>query len=112
MKIPAHEAIVPRDKLTRYLLVRRVEDDKSRYLEKAGFTQDNPDDLEEALHKLLVDNEAVEEQSNIYGQYYRVEGELIGTSDITLPVVTIWIVKAADEIQKYHFVTLFPGKGR
>jgi hypothetical protein len=112
MKIPAHEAIVPRDKLTHYLLIRRVEDDKSRYLERAGFTRDNPGDLEEALYKLLVDNEAVKEQGNIYGQYYRVEGELVGTNDVALPVVTIWIVKAADEAQKYHFVTLFPGKGR
>ncbi len=92
--------------------MHRIEDDKSRYLEKAGFTQDNPDDLEEAIYRLLASYDAVEDQSSIYGSYYRVEGELVGIGDVTLPVVTIWIVKAADEKQKYRFVTLFPGKGR
>ena len=44
MHIPV-EAVIPEEKLTRYLLLHREYDDKSRYLAQAGFTQDNPADL-------------------------------------------------------------------
>ncbi len=37
MKIPA-DAIIPEEKFTRYLLVKRDFDDKSQYLKKAGYT--------------------------------------------------------------------------
>ena len=40
MKIPS-DAVIPRDKLTKYLLVFQPENDKSQFLAQAGFTQDN-----------------------------------------------------------------------
>lgn len=43
MRIPA-DAIIPEDKLTRYLLVPREYDDKSRFLSQAEFTLANPGD--------------------------------------------------------------------
>ena len=36
------EIIIPEAKLTQYLLVPRQEDDKSKFLAQAGFTQANP----------------------------------------------------------------------
>jgi hypothetical protein len=42
MKIPA-DATIPDSKLTRYLLVSREQDDKSKFLAQAGFTLTNPD---------------------------------------------------------------------
>jgi hypothetical protein len=36
-------AIIPEEKITRYLLVPRIKDDKSKFLAQAGFTQDNPE---------------------------------------------------------------------
>jgi len=110
MKIPAQEGVIPRDKLTRYLLAHRVEDDKSLWLAQAGFTQDNPDDLESAIRDMLERCEAVPDRSNIYGEYYRVEGDLVGADGLALYAVSIWIVKAADPEGKYRFVTLKPGR--
>ena len=45
MKIPS-DAIIPVAKLTRYLLVERTRDDKSKFLAQAGFTPDNHEALD------------------------------------------------------------------
>lgn len=108
MKIPA-DAIIPRGKLTRYLLVWREEDDKSKFLALAGFTSDNPGDLETAIRQHIATNEAVLHRSNEYGDFYRVEGGLNGVNGRILGVVTIWVVKSSVD-DKFRFVTLKPGK--
>lgn len=109
MRIPADEALIPRDKLTQYLLVPRIEDDKSKFLVQAGFELDNPDILEQAICELLRVNDAVQDRTNEYGVYYRVTGDLIGTNGRILKVVTIWIVKVNSD-GKFSFVTLKPSK--
>jgi hypothetical protein len=110
MKIPAHEAVIPADKLVDYLLVHRPEDDKSQFLARGGFTRDNPDDLEAAIRHLLETAEAVFDRSNIYGDYFRVEGDLLGVNGRTLSAITVWIIKAAAADGSYRFVTLKPGR--
>lgn len=101
------DIIIPSEKLTEYLLVPRVRNDKSKFLSQAGFTTENPAILEQAIRDLIIRNDAVQERENIYGTFYRVSGELVGPSDI-LSVVTIWIVRAGDG--KFKFVTLKPDK--
>lgn len=80
MKIPA-DAIIPPPKLTRYLLISREQDDKSKFLAQAGFTQDNPQQLEAAIRQLADTVEAVED----------VEGELIGVNETNLSAIAIWL---------------------
>lgn len=63
MKIPEN-AVIPKEKLTKYLLISRIKDDKSKFLEQAGFIQDNPDDLLKAIRQLAVTNEAREDNIN------------------------------------------------
>ena len=53
MKIPDN-AVIPEEKLTRYLLVPRLKDDKAKYLAQAGFTQANPEDLLTAVRQLIA----------------------------------------------------------
>ena len=101
------DIVIPSEKLTEYLLVPRVRNDKSKFLAQAGFTTENPAILEQAIRDLIVRNDAVQERESRYGILYRVSGELVGPSDI-LSVVTIWIVLAGDE--KFRFVTLKPDK--
>jgi len=108
MKIPP-DAIIPASKLTRYLLVWRDEDDKSKFLAQAGFTLGNPQDLEAAIRLLIETNEAVEDGVNDFGNFYRVEGDLVGVNGRILGVITIWIVKTAVD-NKFRFVTLKPGR--
>lgn len=97
--------IIPDAKLTQYLLVPRQEDDKSKFLAQAGFTQDNPDELKQAILTLIQTYDAISDRQDKYGTYYRVEGDLVG-SDRALAVVTVWIERAEDG--NIQFVTLKP----
>jgi hypothetical protein len=97
--------VIRDDKLTNYLLVPRSEDDKSKFLAQAGFTSDNPEQLKQAILKLIQTHDAVSDRQNNYGTYYRVEGPLVGPTG-TLAVVTVWIELAIDGI--IQFVTLKP----
>jgi hypothetical protein len=108
VKIPS-DAVIPEEKLTRYLLVPRDEDDKSKFLALAGFTQANPEELEAAIRQLAENSEAVENGMNQYGDFYRVEGDLTGPNRRALAVVLIWLQWHQDAT--FHFITLKPQKG-
>jgi len=108
MKIPS-DAIIPDEKLTRYLLILREHDDKSKFLSQAGFTPENPEALMGAIRQLSDANEAVQDGENEYGEFYRVGGELEGVGGRKLLVVTIWLRWKLDG--KFRFVTLKPQKG-
>lgn len=107
MLIPAN-AVIPDEKITRYLLVPKPKDDKSKFLAQAELTQENPETLKAAIRLLAGCVEAVEDRSNEYGVFYRVEGELIGINGLTLSVVTIWLQRAIDG--SFQFITLMPKK--
>ncbi|MBE9189661.1 hypothetical protein IQ230_04635 [Gloeocapsopsis crepidinum LEGE 06123] len=107
MRIP-EDAIIPEDKITRYLLVHKTRSDKSKFLAQAGFTQDNPKALREAIQSLVATGETIEDRSNEYGTFYQVSGQLTGVNGITLAVVTIWLQRQIDG--KFQFVTLKPRK--
>lgn len=106
MKIPA-DAIIPVEKLTEYLLISKPRNDKSRFLAQAGFTSENPDLLETAIRQLISKNEAIPDRQDQYGQFYRVEGNLIGPSDI-LETVTVWLERLHDG--EFRFITLKPAR--
>ncbi|MCA9995617.1 MAG: hypothetical protein KDE56_07720 [Anaerolineales bacterium] len=106
MKIPDN-ALIPREKLTLYLLKRQVKNDKSGFLAQAGFTIANPDMLEKAIRQLISENEAVLDRQNEYGAFYRVQGTLHGPKGV-LATVTVWIQQTNDEL--YRFVTLKPAR--
>jgi len=105
MKVPL-DVVIPQEKLTQYLLLHKEIDDKSRFLALAGFTQENPQLLDIAIRELVQRENAIYDLTNVYGDYYRVEGELNGPKRRLL-VVTIWIVKVRDD-GKFQFVTLKP----
>jgi hypothetical protein len=106
MKIP-EDAVIAREKLTGYLLVPQVKNDKSKFLAQVGFTQDNPDDLEVAIRQVITENDAVQDRVNEYGTYYRVTGALQGPGG-DLAVITVWIYGAKEGA--YRFITLKPDK--
>lgn len=105
MRIP-EDAIIPDDKITRYLLVLKARNDKSKFLAQAGFTLENPEALIAAIKLLIAIGEAVEDGSNEYGIFYQVVGELVGVNGVSLSVVTIWLQRQID--RKFQFVTLKP----
>ena len=99
------DAIIPGEKLTQYLLMPQRKNDKSGFLAQAGFTQENPDLLEQAIRQLVANNEAELDGQNEYGTFYRVVGDLHGPKGV-LTTVTVWIQLTNDN--RYHFVTLKP----
>src|SRR5580658_1998969 len=104
MKISA-DAIIPAEKLTRYLLAPRVRDDKSRYLARGGFHLNNPEDMEAAIRKAVAGAEATVDRVNQHGTFYNVRCELSGPAGTGLPVRLVWLRRLDD---KFSLVTLIP----
>ena len=105
MRIP-FDAIIPESKLTRYLLVFKSKNDKSRFLAKGGFTLNNWQVLKIAIQQLNQSVDALTDRTDEYGTFYNVEGELQGFNGINLSVVTIWLERKSDG--KFQFITLVP----
>ncbi|MBE2271329.1 MAG: hypothetical protein IAE80_24055 [Anaerolinea sp.] len=103
MRIPL-EAIIASEKLTRYLLVFRVEDDKSKFLANIGYTLENPDALEAALRRHIAAFDAEAQKTNAYGTFYEVRGQLEGTNERILDIISIWLHEAATG--DFRFITL------
>ena len=75
----------------------------------AGFTLETWIDLRDAIWRLADSTDAVEDNSNEYGTFFRVEGMLVGPTAM-LPVTLVWMQRATDK--RFHFVTLKPRKER
>lgn len=108
MKLPA-DAIIPNDKLSKYLLIYRPDSDKSKFLAQAGFTGENPAALETAIRQLIAESEAVFDREDDWGTFYSVSGVLKAVDGQDLDVITIWI-NPKDTPEIYRFVTLKPRK--
>jgi hypothetical protein len=106
VRIPS-DAIIPLEKLTKYLLVPKRKNDKSKFLAQAGFTLENPEALEAAIRQIIAENDAAYDRTDEFGDFYEVAGELIGVNGVNLGVVTIWIVRIENK-DIYRFVTLKP----
>jgi len=109
MRLPADTAI-DADKLTRYLLLPQARGDKSAFLEQAGYTLENADQLLRDLRAQILPLDAVSLESNKFGQYYENHGMLTGPNGVTLAVRTIWMTEHLSGVTK--FVTLIPDKRR
>lgn len=107
MRLP-EAAFIPEDKLLRYLLLPREENDKAGFLAMAGYTLATWELLERDLYALARTHEISDIAISPYGVKYEVRGVLIGPNGRTLRVVTIWITLEATG--ETRFVTLFPDK--
>jgi hypothetical protein len=102
-------AIIAEAKLTKYLLVWRQADDKSKFLAQAGYTLENWQQLEAALRRQILTLEAVpSDEPNPFGDVYEIRGFLTGVSGVNLAVVTVWMIEYETQVTK--FITLYPDK--
>lgn len=108
MRIPP-DAIIEETKFTHYLLVPRPWDDKSGFLAQAGFEWKNWTELLVAVRRLADTVDAVEDRTDDYGTFYRVNGMIDGPTG-TLSVVCIWMRQSVDGA--FRFITLKPAKGK
>ncbi|NEO18727.1 MULTISPECIES: DUF6883 domain-containing protein [unclassified Moorena] len=108
MKLP-QDAIIATAKLTRYLLVWRDNDDKSKFLAQAGYSQENWQQLEIDLRSQILPLDAtLSDEPNRFGDVYTIRGILVGPNGVELDIKTIWMVE--HETQQTKFITLYPDK--
>jgi hypothetical protein len=107
VKLP-EQVVIAQDKLLRYLLLPREENDKSRFLAAAGYTLATWEVLEHDLRELAKSQAVSELETSVYGIKYMVRGTLNGPSGRRLHVMTVWITLAATG--ETRFVTLFPDR--
>lgn len=100
MKLPI-DSIIATEKLTQYLLVFNEHNDKSKFLEKSGYSLENWEELEVDLRKLL-NNDAVLQKEDTFGKYFVIIGELSNR----LNVKTIWLLESGSDVVR--FITLIP----
>jgi len=107
VKLPEH-TMIPDDKLLRYLLLPRDENDKSAFLAIAGYTLATWEVLKRDLHELAKLHEVADTITSPYGIKHEIHGVLTGPHGRTLHVVTVWITLEATG--ETRFVTLFPDR--
>ncbi len=103
MLLPVDTAIAE-EKLTKYLLILLPKDDKSQFLQKAGYTLENWRQLEADLRSQVLTQPAQFLEKTTYGDKYKIEATLKGINGIELEVITIWM----STNQQAKFVTLVP----
>lgn len=107
MKLPENAAIT-REKITDYLLKWQPDNDKSRFLARAGYSPDNWEQLLEDILTQILPVEAELVRKTPYGDLFRIRGKLLGPNGVSLRVITIWMMERASRETK--FITLFPDK--
>ena len=93
-------------KLTNYLLIPLLKNDKSNYLRLAGYQLDNWQILEKDLLALAETSDATFETSSVFGDSYSVVGILTGPNGRSLSIKTIWMKEKRTGFTK--FITLYP----
>lgn len=96
--------VIAKEKLTKYLLVLLPKDDKSQFLQRAGYTLENWQQLEIDLREQILTQPTKFVETTIYGSKYRIDAALRGVNGVELEVTTIWMLTN----QQAKFVTLVP----
>ncbi len=107
MKI-SENAIITREKITDYLLKWQPDNDKSKFLARAGYSSDNWQRLLEDIRTQILRIEAELMRKTAYGDLFRIRGKLLGPNGVSLRVITVWMAEYASRQTK--FITLFPDK--
>lgn len=100
------DAAIAEEKLTKYLLVPLPKDDKSKFLQQAGYTLENWQQLEADLRSQILTQPAEFLEKTLYGNKYAIKATLKGVNGLELEIITIWMLTD----QKAKFVTLVPNR--
>ena len=107
MKLPP-DSLIPAQKITHYLLLPLSRGDKSAFLSRAGYTQENPQQLLNDLRAQILPLDAVAAGENKFGRYFEIRGLLRGPNGTALRIRAIWMTEHLSGSTK--FVTLVPDK--
>ena len=107
MKLP-NNSIISREKLTNYLLKWQADNDKSRFLGRAGYSPDNWQRFLGDIRDQILPIEAELVRKTAYGDLFQIRGKLVGPNGVSLSIVTIWMKE--NKSQQTKFITLFPDR--
>ncbi len=107
MKLP-DDSIISSEKITEYLLKWQPDNDKSKFLARAGYLSDNWQRLLQDIRVQILTMEAELMRKTVYGDLFRIRGILLGPNGVSLRVITVWMEEYASRQTK--FITLFPDK--
>jgi uncharacterized protein DUF6883 len=109
LKLPGGEqAWIDSRKLREYILSpsHPVGRFKAVFFAKLGYTQANWQELEAALRRSAIQDEAEARESTPYGQKYAVRSILEGPSGTRAEVISIWIVRSGEMAPR--LITVMP----
>ncbi len=113
MKLPSYEqAVVPEQKITRYLLSESSHEGRSKaaFFASFGFSVAEWQMLARALLDHASRNEVAQTITTVHGTKYIVEGELL-TPDARNPLVrTVWLIEQGETAAR--LITAYPVEGR
>ena len=112
MKLPHFDrAVVPQEKITRYLLspTHRVGKSKAAFFEAFGFKRHKWKELAGALRQHVAASSVVETEETSLGTQYVVEGTLFAPDGTRLNVRSAWFIDKGKKGPR--FVTAYPQKG-
>lgn len=101
MELSENQIIVPKEKITDYLLMPKKQNDKLFFLTKLGYSSHTYQDLINDIKSIAVTGEIVLSRESEYGNLYKINGLLKDTM-----IVTIWIEQIS--YNTFRFVTLYP----
>ncbi len=108
MRLPySGNAVIPREKLTKYLLseTHATGKFKARFFRSFGFNEINVDVLENSIRELSKG--AISEESvSSYGTKYAINGKIDTPIGKSIKVRTVWIIEKGQK--RPRFITVYP----
>lgn len=109
MKLPnAEKAIVPKEKITEYLLNpgHPVGRSKALFFMRFGFAREAWEILASALMSHASENEVQNTGTTIYGTRYELHGPLLAPDGTVLNILTAWYINEGTDVPR--LVTAYP----
>lgn len=109
MKLPnSDKAIVPKEKLTDYLLseTHPVGSSKAKFFRGLGYKETNVEKLAKSLLNIVKTNDVKNVRQLAYGTNYLIEGDVETPSGKTVTITTVWFIKTSKI--RPSFVTAYP----
>ena len=89
VKLPS-DALIASEKLTKYLLVKRLVGDKSEFLRQAGYAVDNWQQLEQDIRQQILSRDAISIEQTDYGEVFEIRASLTGPNGVIRIPHDLW----------------------
>jgi hypothetical protein len=101
MRLKLEQLDISIEKITEYLLVFKLKNDKSKFLLSVGYTLENWEQPLKDIIEIAVNNNLILQKVNEFGNLYLISGKLKNKR-----IVTIWLQQINHDT--YRFITLYP----